>query len=77
MVRVKEKLRLIEAAAVMAIALGLCPVAHAAPKYKVLHNFTGSDGAGPYGGVIFDQKGNLFGTTAGGGALCLRRLFSN
>jgi uncharacterized repeat protein (TIGR03803 family) len=38
------------------------------PKYKVLHTFTGSDGAGPYGGVTLDQKGNLYGTTAGGGA---------
>lgn len=29
---------------------------------KVLHSF-GSDGSGPYGGLIFDQSGNLYGTT--------------
>ncbi len=37
--------------------------------YKVLHNFTakGADGATPYGGPIFDQFGNLVGTTYLGG----------
>jgi len=35
----------------------------------VLHNFTsGSDGASPLSGLIFDTKGNLFGTAASGGA---------
>jgi uncharacterized repeat protein (TIGR03803 family) len=35
----------------------------------VLHNFTnGADGGYPYGGVIRDWKGNLYGTTNGGGA---------
>jgi hypothetical protein len=34
----------------------------------VLYSFTGqSDGAAPYGGVIFDNIGNLYGTTAWGG----------
>ena len=34
----------------------------------VLHNFTnGADGGDPYGGVIRDSKGNLYGTTSGGG----------
>jgi uncharacterized repeat protein (TIGR03803 family) len=34
----------------------------------VLHNFTGgADGGNPYGGVIRDSKGNLYGTTQGGG----------
>jgi uncharacterized repeat protein (TIGR03803 family) len=34
----------------------------------VLHIFTGgSDGAAPYGGVIRDSSGNLYGTTYGGG----------
>ena len=34
----------------------------------VLHSFTGSDGCYPYAGVIFDPKGNLYGTTYNGGA---------
>jgi uncharacterized repeat protein (TIGR03803 family) len=35
----------------------------------VLHNFTGgADGADPYGGVIRDSKGNLYGTANFGGA---------
>jgi hypothetical protein len=41
----------------------------------VLYTFTGrSDGGGPWAGLIFDSKGNLYGTTAGGGdthGLCL------
>jgi uncharacterized repeat protein (TIGR03803 family) len=33
-----------------------------------LHNFTGgSDGANPYSGLIFDAKGNLYGTADAGG----------
>ena len=36
---------------------------------SVLHSFSGgADGAAPYGGVIIDQAGNLYGTTVGGGA---------
>lgn len=35
----------------------------------VLHSFAGgSDGATPHGGVILDNKGNLYGTTADGGS---------
>ena len=35
----------------------------------VLHGFTGvPDGLTPYGGVIFDSAGKLYGTTSGGGA---------
>src|SRR5438046_997398 len=36
----------------------------------VLHSFTGSDGAYPFGGVIVDKAGNLFGTTSQGGGGC-------
>jgi uncharacterized repeat protein (TIGR03803 family) len=36
---------------------------------KLFHNFTdsGGDGASPYGGLIFDSSGNLYGTTRSGG----------
>jgi uncharacterized repeat protein (TIGR03803 family) len=33
----------------------------------VLHRFDGDDGAKPFGGVIFDGTGNLYGTTSEGG----------
>jgi uncharacterized repeat protein (TIGR03803 family) len=36
---------------------------------KVIHAFTnGSDGGAPEGGLIADSKGNLYGTTSGGGS---------
>jgi uncharacterized repeat protein (TIGR03803 family) len=34
---------------------------------SVIHDFTGPDGSGPEGGLIFDNAGNLYGTTGGGG----------
>jgi uncharacterized repeat protein (TIGR03803 family) len=34
----------------------------------LIHSFTGKDGAGPSGALIFDSSGNLYGTTSGGGA---------
>jgi uncharacterized repeat protein (TIGR03803 family) len=35
----------------------------------VLHSFTGgADGREPFGGLVRDPAGNLYGTTAGGGA---------
>jgi uncharacterized repeat protein (TIGR03803 family) len=34
----------------------------------VVHNFNGSDGSSPNGGMIFDGAGNVYGTTSGGGA---------
>ncbi|HET9407905.1 MAG TPA: choice-of-anchor tandem repeat GloVer-containing protein [Candidatus Sulfotelmatobacter sp.] len=41
----------------------------AAQTERILHSFTGgSDGLFPESGMIFDGKGNLYGTTAGGGA---------
>ena len=34
---------------------------------SLLYSFSGSDGANPYNGVIFDSSGNLYGTTYNGG----------
>lgn len=34
----------------------------------ILYRFQGSDGYAPYGGLIRDAAGNLYGTTSGGGA---------
>jgi len=44
------------------------PCAAQGVKFKVLHNFGGTgDGATPYGPLIIDSKGNLYGTTLNGG----------
>ena len=44
---------------------------------KVLYNFgaTSTDGALPIAGVVFDSKGNLYGTTYGGGTCGLGTVF--
>jgi uncharacterized repeat protein (TIGR03803 family) len=45
------------------------PQAAGPPTYNVLYNFTGgTDGGSPSAGVVFDQAGNLYGTTRSGGA---------
>jgi uncharacterized repeat protein (TIGR03803 family) len=44
------------------VAYKLAPVADGKWKYTVLHKFDGSDGGQPLGGLIFDGKGNLYGT---------------
>ena len=47
-----------------------------AQTFKVLYSFKGkSDGSGPGGGVVLDTKGNLYGTTGGGGADNLGAVF--
>lgn len=44
----------------------LAPLANGRWGYDVIHKFIGSDGAFPWG-VVYDGKGNLFGTTQAGG----------
>jgi len=47
----------------------LSPVAGGKWKERVLYSFTGGDdGKNPYGGVILDSKGDLYGTTVAGGS---------
>ena len=55
-------------ASIFAIAVLISIQAWAAPSEKILHSFSGSDGSAPYGGLIFDSAGNLYGTTATGGS---------
>jgi uncharacterized repeat protein (TIGR03803 family) len=48
----------------------LSPASGGSYTETVLHSFTeGSDGGGPFAGVILDSAGNLYGTTAYGGNL--------
>ena len=55
--------------AVLAMALMVPVGTAAAKKYKVLYKFTGGmDGASPFGPVIWDESGNLYGTTWSGGS---------
>jgi uncharacterized repeat protein (TIGR03803 family) len=58
--------------AILALILGLLVIltanGWAANRFETLYTFTdGSDGGRPYVGMIFDQAGNLYGTTYQGG----------
>jgi uncharacterized repeat protein (TIGR03803 family) len=46
----------------------LAPGAKGKWTYTLLHTFSGADGAQPDANLILDDKGNLYGTTATGGA---------
>jgi uncharacterized repeat protein (TIGR03803 family) len=45
----------------------LSPNANGSWTKSVSHSFTGEDGIGPVGSLIFDQSGSLYGTTSAGG----------
>jgi hypothetical protein len=47
----------------VALAIALMSTAWAQPKFKILATVPG----GLFGGLTFDAKGNLYGTTGGGG----------
>jgi uncharacterized repeat protein (TIGR03803 family) len=56
-------------ASVVAVLMLAGNILASAPRAIELHDFgTGTDGAAAYGSVISDTAGNLFGTTAFGGA---------
>jgi uncharacterized repeat protein (TIGR03803 family) len=50
------------------LASAIVPTPAQARKFKVLHTFHGKDGAFPAGRLIRDAKGDIYGTTEGGGA---------
>jgi uncharacterized repeat protein (TIGR03803 family) len=54
----------------VALTFFVCALsAQSAPKYKILHAFgKGDDGAGLWGSLLLDQKGNLYGTAISGGS---------
>jgi uncharacterized repeat protein (TIGR03803 family) len=56
---------LMELLAVVVLTLTLTQTAWPAPKYQVLHNFSGTDGAGLWGAVTLDQQGRLYGAASG------------
>jgi uncharacterized repeat protein (TIGR03803 family) len=59
---------LILPAALVVGTLLLASSASGAPGYKVLHAFgKGQDGAGTWGSLLLDKRGNLYGATSGGG----------
>jgi len=43
-------------------------VSSPAQTYQVIHNFSGTDGDGPFAGLTLDAAGNLYGTTGYGGS---------
>jgi uncharacterized repeat protein (TIGR03803 family) len=64
----KPQTFLVTASALIFIFLTLAAPLFAVSKFKVLFRFTGADGYRPFGGMISDASGNLYGTTQEGGA---------
>jgi uncharacterized repeat protein (TIGR03803 family) len=50
------------------VVFKMTPASDGKWTYSVVHQFTGNDGAYPNASVVFDGKGNLYGTTTLGGA---------
>ena len=55
-------------AVALIVAVAMSPARAATPNLVPLVSFNGADGAEPLAGLIADAKGDLFGTTVGGGA---------
>ena len=67
MQRKRRLILFVTALAVVCEFLAIAGPLFAASKEKVLYSFNGADGAEPSSGLIFDAKGNLYGTTAENG----------
>lgn len=57
------------------VVFKLTPDSQGQWKETVLHVFNGIDGANPYGTLIFDNSGNLYGTTQYGGHFAAGAVF--
>ncbi len=69
--------RLAAVSAAFGMALLSAAELEAGSKHRVLYSFTGgNDGGGVHAGVVLDDKGNLYGTTSGGGAYGYGTLFA-
>ena len=64
------------AALAFVVALAAVPVPVRAQTFTVLSNFTGSSGAYPYGGLVQDSAGTLYGTTYSGGSSSAGTMFA-
>ena len=62
------RLNIAASVAAACVAVLLAAQSTQAQTYTVLHTFFGRGGRVPVAGVIQDAEGNLYGTTAGGGA---------
>jgi uncharacterized repeat protein (TIGR03803 family) len=70
MSRIRKRLSTLGAVMLVVIIVipVLSPGAWAQSKYKTLYKFTGGvDGEEPLASLVFDQAGNLYGTTESGG----------
>jgi uncharacterized repeat protein (TIGR03803 family) len=72
--RNRKRVTVLLASAMMALLLA--PSAWTQSNFKTLYRVTGGrDGALPWGSLIFDQAGNIYGTTAGGGGAIYGTVF--
>lgn len=53
---------------VLLSVVALATTAASAQTFTTLYNFQGTDGSNPFGSIMLDAAGNLYGTTAYGGA---------